>query len=115
MENEFVLTAVIIGKLTTALREWLAMNQQQVAIAQRAPDRKPETHTNSAHLPATFPSWKIRAVDRAGILGCSYQRIPVDMVGQHGFFELFYDHFGKQVIFFAPYGCGYNYQSFSLY
>lgn len=33
--------AVTIGKLTTALREWLAMSQQQVAIAQRTPDRNP--------------------------------------------------------------------------
>lgn len=33
----------MIGKLITALSEWLAMNQQQVAMAHSTPDRKPGT------------------------------------------------------------------------
>lgn len=37
------LTAVMTGKLITALSEWLAMNQQQVAMAHSTPDRKPGT------------------------------------------------------------------------
>lgn len=83
--NIQLLTAVIIGKLTTALRAWLAMNQQQVAIAQRTPDRNPETHANGAHLQTTFLSWKVHTLETVGILKCSYQCIPIDIFGQHDF------------------------------
>ena len=41
--GDWPLTAVMIGKLITALSEWLAMNQQQVAMAHSTPDRKPGT------------------------------------------------------------------------
>lgn len=81
-----LLTAVMIGKLTTALREWFAMNQQQVAMAQSIPDRNPETHTHhmfTNHL----PSWKIHTPGRAGMLKCPDQHTPINTDGQHGFFS----------------------------
>ena len=72
---------MIIGKLTTALRVWLAINQQQEAIAQSTPDRNPETHTNIAHLKAMFFSQKIHTLDIAGMLKYTIQCIPLNTVG----------------------------------
>lgn len=107
--NIQLLTAVIIGKLTTALRALLAMNQQQVAIAQRTPDRNPETHANSAHLQTTFLSWKVHTLETVGILKRSFQCIPIDIFGQHDFMIILE---AKSFFVVVLDCCGYNYQPF---
>lgn len=87
----------MIGKLTTALREWFAMNQQQVAIAQRTPDRNPETHrqhTFANHIPfqkSPHSRW-------SGATKVKISHTPINTASQHGFLSHVYDHFGNQII-----------------
>ena len=92
-----LLTAVMIGKLTTALREWFAMNQQQVAIAQRTPDRNPETHRQHTFASHT-PLQKSPPSRWGGTTKVKMSHTPINTASQHGFLSQVYDHFGNQII-----------------
>lgn len=87
----------MIGKLTTALRERFAMNQQQVAIAQRTPDRNPETHrqhTFANHIPLQ----KGPHPRRNGTTEVEISHTSINTDSQRGFLSHVYDYFGKQII-----------------